>query len=115
MPFRPRPRTLAAAAPLAVALALAAPPAAAQPAKGSPPEAAPARVVDPKPLAPLTAPYPEGAKGNAVVVVAIVVNADGTVRKARAVSGEEPFVSAAIAASSGWRFAPATREGKPLA
>ncbi len=72
-------------------------------------------IVPPRPLAPLTAAYPEGATGDAEVVVAAVVNADGSVRSARAVSGDEPFLTAAIAASSGWGFEPATRDGKPMA
>ena len=76
--------------------------------------AAPVPVVPPRPLEALTAPYPEGATGNAEVIVAVVVNADGSVRSARAVSGDEPFVSAALAASPGWRFDPATRDGKPI-
>ena len=90
-------------------LAQSAPPAAAKPAP------APVPVVPPSPLAPLHADYPEGGQGDAQVVVALVVNADGAVRTARIVSGDEPFAAAVLAASSSWRFAPATRDGKPLA
>jgi TonB family protein len=70
--------------------------------------------VPPRPLTPLAAAYPEGAIGNAEVIVAVVVNADGSVRSARVVSGADPFAAAAVAASSGWRFDPATRDGKPI-
>ncbi len=69
----------------------------------------------PRALTPLTADYPEGAHGDAEVILAIVVNADGSVRSARALSGDEPFAAAAVAASSGWRFDPATRGGAPIA
>jgi TonB family protein len=83
-----------------------------------PPQAArptPPPVVPPSPLTPLHADYPEGGNGDATVVLVIVVNATGSVRTASVASGDEPFASAAIAASSGWRFTPATREGKPIA
>ncbi|MEY4550447.1 MAG: hypothetical protein RL685_6642, partial [Pseudomonadota bacterium] len=44
-----------------------------------------------------------------------MVAATGDVRDARAVSGVEPFVSAAVAAARGWRFAPALRGAQPVA
>jgi TonB family protein len=98
------------AAPLAPRLAAAqpaSPPAVA--AKGAP------IVVPPRSITPLHADYPEGAVGDARVLLVITVNADGTVRSARAAEGAPPFVEAAIAASSSWRFEPATRDGKPTA
>ena len=91
--------------------------ASAQPA-ASPPAAATTsapRVVPPRPLTPLHADYPEGASGDARVLLVITVNADGSVRSARAAEGAAPFADAAIAASSGWRFEPATRDGKSIA
>jgi hypothetical protein len=84
-----------------------------EPAK--PPVSAPVPVVPPRPLTPLHADYPEGAHGDADVVLVLVINADGSIRKARAEIGDEPFITAAVAASSGWRFEPATRDGKPIA
>src|SRR5829696_1620297 len=73
--------------------------AAPQPARGAAPpkQGAPAaqEVVPPHPLAQLHADYPAGAQGDARVLLVIVINADGTVRSARATEGDEPFASAA--------------------
>ncbi|WP_394828138.1 TonB-dependent receptor plug domain-containing protein [Pendulispora albinea] len=60
-------------------------------------------------------PYPEGARGEAVVVVVITVNLDGTVRSAVVETGAEPFASAAVAAASLFLFQPATRDGIAVA
>jgi TonB family protein len=109
--------TLRAAATLGLltALGLAAPRASAQPAPPPPPAAADV-LVSPVPLSALRAAYPEGASGDASVILVITVNADGSVRAARPADGApEPFASAAVAASAGWRFEPATRNGKPVA
>jgi TonB family protein len=98
------------------ALALASILPATRPAAAQPADPAPAAAVaPPRPLAPLTASYPAGGKGDARVLLVIGVNADGTVRFAKVAEGEEPFGSAAVAASSEWRFDPATRGGKPVA
>ena len=101
----------ALAAPLTPGLAMAQP--------GSPPPvvaaSAPHVVVPPRAITPLHADYPEGASGNGRVLLVITVNADGTVRSARVAEGASPFGEAAIAASSGWRFTPATRDGAPIA
>ncbi|WP_437931324.1 TonB family protein [Sorangium sp. So ce291] len=72
-------------------------------------------VTPPRPLAPPDVGYPEDARGDAVVLLVITVSADGTVRSASASEGPEPFASAAIAAASAFRFAPATRDGAPIA
>ena len=69
----------------------------------------------PTPLAPLRAAYPEGGVGEALVVLLVTVDAEGGVRTARVVEGAEPFASAARAASASFRFAPATRNGRPVA
>lgn len=91
----------------AVAFAQPAPPSKAQ---------APPVVVPPRPVTPLTAGYPKGTFGDAVVMLVIIVNADGSVRSAKPARGApEPFASAAVAASSGWTFSPATSDGKPIA
>jgi len=72
-------------------------------------------IVPPRPITPLHADYPEGALGDAAVLLVITVNADGSVRSAAIAEGAEPFAAAAIAASKGWRFDPATRDGAPIA
>jgi TonB family protein len=83
-------------------------------AQASPP-ATPAALEPPRLVSETTVPYPEGAHGNGIVVLAIVVNADGTVRSAVPVDGNEPFSSAASRAAMTWRYEPATRGGKPVA
>ena len=85
-------------------------------AEPAPPAPAPEIVVPPRPVTALDAGYPEGASGDATVLLIITVHADGSVRSAKPADGApEPFASAAVAASSGWRFDPATRGGKPIA
>jgi TonB family protein len=59
--------------------------------------------------------YPAGAQGEADVALELTLSADGAVTKAVASDGVEPFASAAVAAAQGWKFQPATRDGKPLA
>ena len=61
------------------------------------------------------APYPSGASGGATVIVEFEVDREGRVGKAKAVQGEEPFATAALAAAAGWHFVPALRAGKPVA
>ncbi|XXY54612.1 TonB-dependent receptor [Sorangium sp. So ce269] len=79
-------------------------------------EASPADgLVPPSPITPLAAGYPDGAHGDATVRLLLTVNADGTVRSAVAEEGPEPFASAAVAAATSFRFAPATRSGAPVA
>lgn len=60
-------------------------------------------------------PYPERAAGEHRVVLRLRIGADGRVAEATALEGEEPFTAAALAAIRGFRFDPATREGKPIA
>ncbi len=55
--------------------------------------------------------YPEGAEGEANVVLVIVVDKEGGVRSVDVDAGSEPFAAAARAAAAGWRFTPATRAG----
>lgn len=64
-----------------------------------------------KPLGDVSVPYPDGAKGDARVVLEVVVNKDGTVRSAKAIEGPEPFASAAASAALSFRFEPATENG----
>jgi TonB-dependent Receptor Plug Domain/Gram-negative bacterial TonB protein C-terminal len=68
-----------------------------------------ADVIAPRLISSAEVAYPTGANGDAVVTLVVTINADGTVRSARATAGQEPFSSAAIQASLGWRFEPATR------
>lgn len=60
-------------------------------------------------------PYPKGATGDAEVVLALVIDPDGSVRAAEVLEGEEPFASAARDTALSWRFKPATRDGEPVA
>ena len=59
--------------------------------------------------------YPEGARGEALVVLMLTVGREGAVEAARAIEGEEPFASAATAAALTWKFEPARRQGQPVA
>ena len=59
-------------------------------------------------------PYPEGASGDAAVLLELVVEADGAVSSAVVVEGEEPFAGRARAAAWQWRFTPAQRDGAPV-
>ena len=101
----------------AAALFFAASTARAQPAPPGPPAPpapkAPA-IEMPRPLSPLTARYPEGAEGDAVVIVKLVVEKDGSVSKAEVAEGKEPFSSAAVAAARGFQFVPAKQDGAPM-
>jgi TonB family protein len=57
------------------------------------------------------ASYPESGHGDAIVVLELLVTADGRVGQASVVEGPEPFASAALAQASSWRFEPARRAG----
>lgn len=108
---------------VAVALCCAANEAAAQPAPAPPagPAPVPAQpqpppvVVAPKLIGSPDVAYPEGASGDARVVVTLVVDEIGMVTEAVADAAAEPFSSVAIQAVRGWRFEPATRNGKAVA
>lgn len=58
--------------------------------------------------------YPDGARGDADVLLELVVEADGTVSSVAVLEGEEPFAGQARTAASTWRFAPARRGGAPI-
>lgn len=57
------------------------------------------------------ASYPDSGRGDATVVLELVIAADGRVAQVSLVQGTEPFSSAALAAASSWRFEPARRGG----
>ncbi len=61
--------------------------------------------------------YPESARATgqeAKVVLKVVVEKDGSIGRVQVLKGEEPFVSAATAAISTWRCAPASMDGQTL-
>lgn len=61
-------------------------------------------------------PYPEGQRGDAVVVLTLVVGKDGSVQAATPVEpSAEPFATHAREAALGFRFAPARRDGVAIA
>jgi TonB family protein len=60
-------------------------------------------------------PYPKGAQGNAVVLLELTVEKDGTVSRAVVTDGVEPFAEQARQAVLAWRFSPALRGGTPVA
>lgn len=65
-------------------------------------------------------PYPQGAEGEAVVLLEIVVAVDGSVSEVNAVEGTaaegtEPFTAQAIATARAWRFTPARQGDVPKA
>ena len=59
-------------------------------------------------------PYPKGAKGDAVVLLELTIEKDGTVSSAVVTEGVEPFAEQARQAVLGWRFTPALRGGNPV-
>lgn len=73
-------------------------------------------VAPPRLLSDAAVPYPDGAEGDADVVLTLTIGVDGAVT-AVTVEGEprEPFASAASRAARGWRYEPATRAGAPVA
>lgn len=73
----------------------------------------------PEPLETNAAPaMPESVRGQLVdtqVVLRFIVETNGTVRAIERLKGEEPFVSAAIAAVKTWRYEPARVDGRAIA
>jgi periplasmic protein TonB len=62
-------------------------------------------------------PYPQEARADGrtgVVVLEIVVLADGSVDKVRVVRGDEPFASAAVNTVKTWKYEPARFKGQPI-
>ncbi|MFE8604525.1 energy transducer TonB [Archangium violaceum] len=56
------------------------------------------------------------AKGQeGMVILKLVVEADGSVSNVKVMRGEEPFVGAALAAVRTWRYEPALVDGQPTA
>ncbi len=65
----------------------------------------------PKPIGDTAVAYPSGGKGNAEVILRLVISRDGYVLSAIAETGEEPFATAATVAARRWRFSPAKKDG----
>ncbi len=71
-------------------------------------------IVPPHPQDAPEATYPPDGKGDARVVLQIVVDADGAVTDVAVKEGSSPFAEAAQAAVRTWKFSPATRDGAPI-
>ncbi|HEY3594666.1 MAG TPA: TonB-dependent receptor plug domain-containing protein, partial [Polyangiaceae bacterium] len=86
-----------------------------EPARAAPTEAPSAPVVTPpKLISEGTFPYPEGATGDATVVLTLTIDVDGAVRDATPNLENEPFSSRAAAGALDLRFEPAKRDGQPI-
>lgn len=72
-------------------------------------------MVPPKLVGDPTVPYPEGASGDASVVLTLTIDKAGGVESAKADVAQEPFSSRAEQAARAFRFEPATRDGTPVA
>lgn len=82
--------------------------------------------IPPKPAAPpglrpprlsstVSVAYPEGAQGDALVILILTINGDGSVRSAHATDSNSAFSAAAEKAALGWRFEPARRGEQSVA
>jgi TonB family protein len=78
-------------------------------------ETAAAAIIPPRLIEAPDVPYPAGALGNAVVELAITVDKDGSVLEVQVMTGLEPFSTRAAEIARQFRFAPAERDGKPVA
>ncbi|HEX4335640.1 MAG TPA: TonB-dependent receptor [Polyangiaceae bacterium] len=74
---------------------------------------APSAIVPPKPVD-TSVTYPEGASGDASVVLELTTDEEGGVKEVGKASGPEPFAEAARRAAASWKFVPAERDGKPV-
>ncbi|HEX3696323.1 MAG TPA: TonB-dependent receptor [Polyangia bacterium] len=72
-------------------------------------------LIPPAPTGSTDVPYPSNASGDAVVLIELVVEKDGTVSGAQVLEGAEPFAEQARGAVLTWRFAPARRGDSPVA
>ncbi len=88
----------------------------AQPAPAASKDRPPApRVTRPEVLAAPDVAYPEGATGDATVILVLLVDEAGAVTSAEVERGNEPFAAAARAGALRFRFRPASRDGAPAA
>lgn len=66
----------------------------------------------------LSPSYPDDARAKGIeglVILKVVVEADGSIGAIKVMKGEEPFVAAALQAVKGWRYSPALVEGRATA
>jgi hypothetical protein len=75
----------------------------------------PADLVPPAARSSTDVPYPEGAEGDAAVVLELVIGKDGSVSSATVAHGSEPFAERARTAALTWLFTPARRGDQPVA
>ena len=73
-----------------------------------------AQVVAPQAVFTPSVEYPEGASGDATVLLELDVAEDGSVAESTVRRGKEPFGSAARSGVKRWRYRPATRNGVPV-
>jgi TonB family protein len=75
-----------------------------------------AKLIEPHVLdAPLTLPKDAPLSGAAgVVILKLMISAEGTLKTVEAESGQEPFVSSAMEAVRAWRFAPGRSNGRAV-
>lgn len=66
-------------------------------------------IVPPRLVTQTPVPYPAGASGDAIVIVIVTVNSDGSVRSAHAQGDDSTFGESAVASVKQWRFEPALR------
>jgi protein TonB len=80
--------------------------------------ALPENAIPPKPLeSNEVPPYPQEARAagkTGMVVLKVVILADGSVGEVTVMRGEEPFVSAAVAAVKKWKYEPARAQGQAI-
>lgn len=63
----------------------------------------------------VSVPYPEGAQGNAEVVLKLLISLEGEVADVQLADGQEPFAGQAMRAARDWAFSPALVNSKPQA
>lgn len=71
-------------------------------------------IVKPRLLESREPPYPDGGRGDASVVLSVLIGEDGRVTEVQVRAGQAPFDAAAQAAVASWRFAPAMRDNVPV-
>jgi TonB family protein len=71
-------------------------------------------VVKPQVLQQVEAGYPDGARGDSEVTLAVTIGEDGRVSEIDVRSGEPPFDAAARDAMAKWTFSPAMRDNVPV-
>lgn len=78
------------------------------------PRARAAELVPPHLVTAPDVPYPEGASGDAVVVLELLIDEQGDVADVKVEEGDEPFATRAKEGARAFKFEPATRDGKPI-